>query len=285
MSKVRISEYTDPACPWAFSAEPFRLRLAWLYGDQLEWTPRMVVLSQSVDDYERSGFTVEKLAEGLRKISREHGMPMDTRPRPRMAATLPACRAVVATRMNAPDRAGPLLRRLRVRNFQGELLDEQSTIDGAAADVGLDPADLRRWCESPDVAAELEADMAGARDPAPAARVLDSKLAGWDGGRRYTCPSYELERVSDGVRIAVPGFQPFPVYDVVAANLMPELERREPPASAEEALEWAGTPLATQEVAVLRGIPFEDAREELSRVAVEQPLGHDGFWSLNGNGR
>jgi predicted DsbA family dithiol-disulfide isomerase len=285
MPEVRISEYTDPACPWAFSAEPFRLRLSWLYGEQLEWTPRMVVLSESLEAYEGSGFTVEKLAEGQRRISREHGMPMDSRPRPRMAATLPACRAVVAARVNAPGSAGPLLRRLRVRNFSGELLDEQATIDGAAADVGLDPEQLRQWCDSPEVQAELEADMAGARDPAAAARVLDSKLAGWSGGRRYTCPSYELERVADGVRVAVPGFQPFPVYDVVAANLMPDLERRDPPSSAEEALDWAGTPLATQEVAVLRGIAFDDAREELSRVAVEQPLGHDGFWSLPGNGR
>jgi 2-hydroxychromene-2-carboxylate isomerase len=138
MADVCITEYTDPARPWAFSAEPFRQRLSWLYGDQLEWKPRMVVLAESTDALADSGFTVERLAEALRKISHEHGMPIDTRPRSRLAGTLPACRAVVAARVNAPERAGPLLRRLRVRNFAGELLDEQSTIDGAAADVGLD---------------------------------------------------------------------------------------------------------------------------------------------------
>src|SRR5947209_2867927 len=258
MADVCITEYTDPACPWAYSAEPFRRRLEWLYGDQLDWVPRMVVLADSADQYESRGFTVDKQSAAFRKISREHGMPIDSRPRERMAATGPACRAVVAARVHAPDRARPLLRRLRVRHFAGELLDDRSTIDGAARDVGVDPDRLREWAEDPRVASELADDKAGAREPLPAARVLDAKLANWSGGRRYTCPSYEVLRRSDGVRIAVPGFQPFAVYDVVFANLVPGLERRDPPDSAEAVLAWADTPLATQEVAVIRDIPFED---------------------------
>ena len=77
----------------------------------------------------------------------------------------------------------------------------------------------RRWMAGDDVARELDDDMARAREPLPAARALDHKLANWSGGRRYTCPSYEVVRLSDGVRIAVPGFQPFAAYDVVLANL------------------------------------------------------------------
>ena len=114
----------------------------------------------------------------------------------------------------------------------------------------------------------------------PAARVLDHKLANWSGGQRYTCPSYELLRLEDGVRIAVPGFQPFNVYDVITANLVPGLERRDDPGSVAEVLEWCDTPLATQEVAVVRDIPFEQAREELGRVAVEEHVGADGYWTL-----
>jgi hypothetical protein len=112
--------------------------------------------------------------------------------------------------------------------------------------------------------------------------VLDHKLANWSGGRRYTCPSYEIVRLADGVRIAVPGFQPFAVYDVVLANLVPGLDRREPPATVAEVLTWTGTPLATREVAVVREIPHADAREQLGRVAVEQHVGADGFWTLDG---
>ena len=124
--------------------------------------------------------------------------------------------------------------------------------------------------------------MAAARAPMPAALVLDERLANWSGGRRYTCPSYEIERLADGVRIAVPGFQPFQVYDVITANLLPGVRRADPPGSAEEVLRWTGTPLASKEVAVVRDIGLEDAREELGRVAEEEHVGADGFWFLPG---
>jgi hypothetical protein len=211
-------------------------------------------------------------------------MPIDTSVRPRMAATIPACRAVVAARLHAPERMRALLRFLRVRHFSGDLLDAPETIAGAALDAGIDPADLDRWVADDAVEAALREDMVASRHPIAAARVLDAKLANWSGGRRYTCPSYEIVRASDGVRIAVPGFQPFAVYDVVTANLVPGLERRDPPESVEEVLRWTGTPLATKEVAVVCDIAFAEAREKLGRVAVEQHVGADGFWSLEGSG-
>src|SRR3954451_4223262 len=277
---VVVTEYTDPACPWAYSAEPFRRRLSWIYGEQLAWEVRMVGLSESPADMEAHGFTPEGLSNHYKKISRDHRMPIDTRVRERLSASIPACRAVVAARLHAPDRMRALLRRLRVRNFSGELLDAPETIDSAATDAGIDPAQLRTWTAGDDVQAALDQDMAAAGQPLPAARVLDDKLANWSGGRRYTCPSYEIERRADGVRIAVPGFQPFAVYDVITANLLPSLERRADPESVEEVLAWTGTPLASIELAVVCDIPSEEGRERLSRVAVERPVGFDGFWTL-----
>src|SRR4051794_11069900 len=240
----------------------------------------MVVLAESPQEYLDRDFTPERQARAFAHIAREHGMPIDTRERPRMAATAPACRAVVAARLHAPEAERPLLRRLRIRHLSGELLGEPETIAGAARDVGLDPADLARWGAGDDVRVAPEEDKAKSREPLPAARVLDHKLANWSGGRRYTCPSYEIVRRSDGVRIAVPGFQPFAAYDVVLANLVPGLDRREPPASVEEVLRWAGTPLASKEVAVVCDIEVADARERLGAVAVEQHVGADGFWAL-----
>jgi 2-hydroxychromene-2-carboxylate isomerase len=278
---VCITKFTDPGCPWAWSAEPFRWRLAWLYGGALEWKLRMVVLAERAQDNIERGLTPEMVAEGSAQIARDHRMPIDTRLRPRVSATLPACRAIVATRVRAPERAQALLRALQIRNFSGELLDEPETIEGAARDAGLDPEELFGWERDPVVLAELEEDMRLARQPLPAARVLDHKLANWSGGRRYTCPSYELVRRADEVRIAVPGFQPFATYDVITANLVPGLDRRPPPGSVEEVLRWAGEPLATQEVAVVCDIPFEEARAELGRIAVERHVGADGLWSLS----
>jgi predicted DsbA family dithiol-disulfide isomerase len=277
---VRITEFTDPACPWAYSAEPFRRRLDWLYGDALEWEVALVGLSDSPEHYLDMGFTPERQSAAFRTIAHDHGMPIDTAVRPRMEASVPACRAVVAARLNAPDRVRRLLRRLRIRHFSGELLDEPATIEGAATDAGIDVADLHMWMLEAATEEALAADMAAARRPMPAALVLDARLANWSGGRRYTCPSYEMERLSDGVRISIPGFQPFAVYDVVTANLVPGIRRADPPSSAAEVLRWTGTPLATKEVAVVLDVPLDAAREELGRIAQEQHVGADGFWTL-----
>jgi GAF domain-containing protein len=35
--KLEITLFTDPACPFAFSAEPVRQRLRWHYGEGLDW--------------------------------------------------------------------------------------------------------------------------------------------------------------------------------------------------------------------------------------------------------
>ena len=282
MADVVITEFTDPSCPWAFSAEPTRRRLTWLYGDQVAWQTCMVGLSASPEESAARGLTPESTASHLREIAERHRMPIDTRLRPRLVASLPACRAVVAARLHQPDRERHLLRRLRVRCFSGELLDTEATIAAAARDAGIDPGELAAWMAGDDVAAALDADMARAREPIEAARVLDAKLANWSGGRRYTCPSYEVVRAADGVRIAIPGFQPFAVYDVILANLVPGIDRREPPQLVEEVLAWTATPLATQEVAVVCDISHDEARERLGRVASECHVGFDGFWTLPG---
>lgn len=283
MSDVTITEFTDPGCPWAWSAEPYRRRLTWIYGDVLQWRTCMVGLAESPEEYEDKGFTPERQAQAFAKIAHEHGMPIDTGQRARMAATVPACRAVVATRLHAPERERAILRRLRMHNFAGGLLDDPSTIASAAREAGVDPEQLQGWIEDPEVERVLREDMDRARQPMAAGRALDHKLANWSGGQRYTCPSYELDR-GDGVRLAVPGFQPFATYDVLLANLIPDATRRPPPEHVEEVLAWTGTPLATREVAEVCDIPFTQAREELGRVAVEQHVGADGLWTLAAEG-
>ncbi len=278
--EVRVTEFTDPACPWAWSAEPFRRRLEWLYGDRVQWQPRMVGLTESPEEYVDKGFTPERQSSAFATIAREHGMPIDTSQRPRMAATVPACRAVVAARMHAPDSVEALLRALRVRHFAGGLLDDPELLREAAADASIDPDELERWSAGEDAEAGLREDMAAARQPMASARVLDDRLANWSGGRRYTCPSYEIERLADGVRIAIPGFQPFAAYDVVFANLVPDVDRREPPDTVEEVLEASAWPLATREAAEVCELEDDEAHEALGRVAQERHLGADGLWSL-----
>lgn len=270
---LELTVFTDPACPFAFSAEPIRYRLRWLYGDRLLWRPRLIVLTLEPGE-------AEKLAAGAPGLQRRYGMPIDPAPYPRPASSEPACRAVVAARLHAPDSAEALLRRLRVRTMAGGLLDDPALIAAAASDAGLDPAELERWCATAETRAALAADVAAARSPSPAARALDHKLGGPAGERRYTAPSYEIRRADDGRSIAVPGFNPTEVYETAIANLAPELARRPKPASVAEVLAWAGEPLATAEIAAVAQLGDAETRAALSRVGRAEPVGADAYWTL-----
>jgi predicted DsbA family dithiol-disulfide isomerase len=253
---LRVTHFTDPACPFAFSAEPVRWRLRWHYGDGLEWTTRMIVLTREEGE-------AAKLAEGAPNLQRRHGMPIDPRPYPREFSSEPACRAFVAVRERDGAAADRFLRRLRVRAMLGELLDEPEVIAAAAAEAGVSD-----WSGGHEA---LEADAAAARSPSPAARALSHKLG---AGGRYTAPSYVIGDV------AVPGFNPVEVYETAIANAAPELPRRARPSSAAELLAWAGEPLATAEVVMVMAAPEPIVRAELARAARFTPAGADGYWSL-----
>ena len=281
MADVVITEFTDPGCPWAYSAEPFRRRIMWLYGDAIEWQRRMVVLAEDPQEYIDKGFTPEKLASGFAKIARDHGMPIDTSLRPRVAATAPACRAVVAARLHAPEAEVALLRAFRLRAMRGELLDEESTVRGAAA--GRRPRSRR--------AGALErrrrrraGDARGhgrrrASRSAPRACSTSASPTGRAGGATRARPTRSCAarrrradrraRLSAVRRLRRRARQPRPRTASAAT-------RR---ASVLEVLEWAGEPLATREVAVVWTSTTPTAREELGRVADEEHLGADGLWS------
>jgi 2-hydroxychromene-2-carboxylate isomerase len=278
---VRIRRFGDPACPWDFSAEPARWRLRWHYGDALEWEPRLIVLSETTESMVAKGFTTERLAEGYRWFVERFGMPISTAVRPRLAVSVHACRAVVATRLHEPEREEAILRRLRLRAMAGLLLDEPETIAGAARDAGVDPDELAGWVEEPEVEAALREDMRLARSPSAVALALNHKLADAEGGRRYTAPSYVLSRLDDPSRVLdVPGFNAVEGYEAAIANLAPELERRPAPESVEEVLAWAGEPLATAEVALVCGLDRDEAQRRLEAAATPVPLGDVSYWTL-----
>jgi 2-hydroxychromene-2-carboxylate isomerase len=155
VSPVTIRHFTDPACPFAFSAERQRHRLLWLYGDQIEWELHMIVLREEKEEWRHS--------EGFRRLQLQYGMPIDWRERVWLAATVHACRAVIAARLRWPDRADLLLRRLRVLTMAGALLDDSDTLELAAEQAGLPVAEIAAYCAEPEVEEALRADMRLAR--------------------------------------------------------------------------------------------------------------------------
>jgi 2-hydroxychromene-2-carboxylate isomerase len=266
---VEVTLFTDPACPFAFSAEPVRQRLRWHYGDQLEWTTRMIVLTDEPGE-------AEKLAAGAPNLQRRYGMPIDPAPYPRPSTSEPACLAVVATRLADPAAADRLLRRLRVRRMAGGLLDDPALISAAAEDIGIDPRRLQERSQTEEARAALAADRRAARSPSRAARGLRHRLGGSHHVLRYVAPSYELSGA--GGTASIPGFNPYEAYETALANLDPSLERRDPPRDVGEVLRWAQEPLATAEIVALLGDAEPRVRSALAAGAQPTAAGADFYW-------
>ena len=271
-----------PTCPWAFSAEPQRWRLRWLYGDQLAWTDRMVVLSEDAAEVE-AVFPPEVHAEALAMIQQRFGMPIDT-------ARAPAQRRVGArvrrgrrgapatprpsrrSRCCAPCACGswaascPTSRRRsraprRTRDWTPEQLQAWTAVR-ATRPPRWRPIAPPRAIRCPPPACSTTSSAARPRSAATPARA--------------TSPSRRR-----AARPTAPGYQPIESYEVMLANVAPGLHRRDEPSGVAEVLAWAGTPLATAEVALLCGMDHDEAREALVEAgAVERPVGADAYWSL-----
>jgi predicted DsbA family dithiol-disulfide isomerase len=279
MKRVKVTIYTDPGCPFGFNAQRQEAQLLWHYGEGLDIRRRMIVLLEESSSFEARGLTREMIAGNAKRLRSQYGMPMLTEPPDRLAATIQACRVYLGARIHDPARADLLLRCLRRRAFsEGQPLDELDTVHAAGADAGIGPDTVDAWLADAQVETALRDDMAATRAPLPEALALAHRLARSNGGLRYSTASAVFERGDR--RVVMPGFQPFAVYEVAVANVAPELERRVAPHAAEEVLSWAPYPLATAEVAELRGIDLGQARDELQRggATLAESAG-DGYWS------
>src|ERR1039458_9145114 len=98
MAGISITHFSDPGCPWAYSASPALAVLRWRYGDQLDWRLVTIGLAEDAERYLEHGYTPTRMAVGNMRF-RRYGMPFVCEPRARVAATARACRAIVATRL------------------------------------------------------------------------------------------------------------------------------------------------------------------------------------------
>jgi 2-hydroxychromene-2-carboxylate isomerase len=284
---IAATLYSDPACPWAYSANPALRVIEWRYGEQLDWRLVLIGLTEDASQYEARGYTPERAALGQLRF-RRFGMPFSPSPKARISATARACRAVVAARILDPGSEWRVFRALALANFTTPLLLDEDTqlADALDAVPGLRGREIVAMLDAPEVSEAYQRDRAESRTAAGSPTELQGKTAASDGPVRYTAPSVVFER--DGRRLEAGGFQPVEAYDVLVANLDPTLAREPVPPSPAPLLQYFSDGLTTQEVAALltegNDAPDRAAAEaaliELvaSGDAVRRPLGDDALW-------
>jgi protein-disulfide isomerase-like protein with CxxC motif len=287
---MQLTHFSDPGCPWAWSAGPALATLRWRYGDQLQWQFVMIGLSETAEQYRRRGYTAERQARGYRSF-RRRGMPFATAPRERPHATWPMCRAVVATRRLFPDREWAAFRALQFAQFTSTLtLDEPAGIQQALEWVpGIDAAKIVAASLEPETEELFAADRSLARSAAGGATEFQGRSATTpDGEVRFTAPSV-IFTADDGSSLEVGGFQPVEAYDVAIANLDRSLTRREPSEDVAEVLAAFPDGLTTYEVAAvmakhLQPPDRDEAEDALISLAAgggaeRRPFGNDALWT------
>jgi len=289
MGQISITHFSDPGCPWAYSASPALAVLRWRYGAQLDWRMVTIGLSEDPQRYVERGYTPTRMTVGNLGF-RRYGMPFGAEPRARVAATARACRAIVATGLLDPGREHDALRALQFGWFTSTLvLDEDADIATALERAGgLDVAAIVAAIDDERTIERYEADKALTRTAAGSPTDFQGKARQTDGPIRYSAPSLVFE--SDGRRLEAGGFQGIEAYDVLIANLDPTLAREAPPESPLQALERFPGGLVTQEVGAImtdnNQLPDRPAAERAlvelvgSGVARRTSLGDDALWQL-----
>jgi 2-hydroxychromene-2-carboxylate isomerase len=284
---VEVVHFTDPACPWAYSASPAHAVLRWRFGDQLDWRLVTIGLAERAEDYAARGY--DPRASALSRLRfRRYGMPLAPQARPRLMGTARGCRAVVATRLRHPGRELAALRALQFAWFTTDaLMDDDDEVLAVLRGVeGIDADAVVAALDDPEVGEAYQADRAEARTAAGSPTEAQWRAAATDGPVRYTAPSLVF-RIGERC-LEAGGFQPIEAYDVCLANLDPGLERREPATSAADVVAAFPDGVTTQEVAAVMAphlAPVDRASTEQSLVEAQAdgaitrtPLGDDALW-------
>lgn len=287
---VTVTHFTDPGCPWAYSASPDLAVLRWRYGTQLAWRHVMIGLAEDAQLYIDRGYTPASMATGYRSF-RRYGMPFATTPKRRVSATSPACRALIATRQAAPEREWEAFRALQFAQFTTTgLLDEPADLRTALARVaGLDAGAIVGAIDTREVRDAYEADRAEARTAEGGPTHFQGKSFDSDGKERFTAPTLKLTS-ADGATLEAGGFQPVEAYDVCIANLDRSLTRRPPALEVLEVLAAFEFALTTREIAAVMCRPMtapDDAAAEDALIAAtaagdlrRESLGDGALWQL-----
>jgi len=251
---VRVVEYTDPWCSWAWGTEPKLRRLRWRYGDRLDWR---TVVGDLVTDRRvgRPDFdpvrAAPKTASYWSNVHEHTGQPWPVHLRWTPTLSEHGCRAVKAAEQQNDVIAAALLRAIRESCFVYSAPADSVERVFALADTvpGVDVDRLQTDFDSDGVAKASAADREETRRPNQYVLTLQETHVGKgnakpDGdGWRYVFPTLLFR--GPGGEHTVPGWQPWETYVAAMEAAVPgsTADPRPDPTPREAIAKW---PLLTE---------------------------------------
>ncbi|RAJ58348.1 putative DsbA family dithiol-disulfide isomerase [Streptomyces sp. Amel2xB2] len=216
---VRVTEFTDPACPWAWGSEPALRLLRHTLGRRAAWRRVFGILFEEDDDPPPDPDAETRWYEGfVTEVAGHTGAPFALPLRRVTRTSWPASQAARAAEVQGPDVAERVLRRLREAMFVlGAPVDEPDGVREVVRGVpGLDVDALLTEAAAPRTRASVERDWSETRQPPR--EVLELDAPGPHSGKaklhndryRYALPTVLFEGA--GGRVCVPGWRSFEEY-------------------------------------------------------------------------
>lgn len=284
--RITARLYTDPSCPFGYSASPALRTIEWRYRDQIDW--QLVMIGLSGPEPPSHGMSTATIAGYWIDLRDRYGMPFAAEPKLRDNTSHRACQAIIAAKLIQPGSEWRTLRALQLLQFNSPLLlDDEEQLRAALSSVeGLDADRIVDSLDSDEVQESYRSDYAETRTAEGGSTHLQGKHAESDEGVRYTAPSIIFE--AGLLRLEVGGFQPVEAYDIAIANLDPTLNRADPAESPLDALVLYPSGLTTQEIAAIMAANNQTPdREEAEHQLVELQgdgrvkriaMGNDALW-------
>lgn len=222
---LTVTEFTDPACPWAWGSEPALRLLRHTLAPVCCWRRVFGILFDEDDDEAPDPAAEARWYDGfIRQVAAHTGAPYADRLRRLTRSSWPASAAAKAAEAQGGDIAERVLRRLRESTFvYGTPADTADGIRAAVTGVaGLDVERLLDEAASAATRAAVAADRALARRPVDAVVGLDGPGPHPGGakeleeGRRYALPTLLFE--GPGGQVCAPGWRSFGAYLAAAGR-------------------------------------------------------------------
>ncbi|WP_329459245.1 DsbA family protein [Streptomyces sp. NBC_01497] len=254
---LTVTEFTDPACPWAWGSEPALRLLGHTLGPLWRWRRVFGILFDEDDDEAPDPSAEARWYDGfIREVAAHTGAPYPEALRWLTRSSWPASAAAKAAETQGREVGERVLRRLRESTFvHGTPADTADGIRWAVTGVpGLDVGRLMDEAASAATRAAVAADRAQARRPIAEVVGLDGDGPHPGGakelarGRRYALPTLLFE--GPGGRVCAPGWQSFDAFLAAAGRAAGSSAQRAARPSASAALErWRS--LSGPELALL----------------------------------